>query len=291
MTGNITKFKRSAQSDYTFSLLIPTWNNIAYLKLCLESIAKNSRFANQVIVIVNEGTDGTLDWIKEQQIDYVYSPENIGICYGLNAARSLVSAQVMIYINDDMYMLPDWDLHIKNEIDRSGNPFFMLSATMIEPFPSSNPCVIAANFGETAETFRESELLASFESLAIPDWSGSTWPPVAVHTDIWDLVGGLSPEFSPGMYSDPDLAMKLWNAGVRRFKGIGNSLCYHFGSKSTGRIARNDGRKTFIGKWGISAGTFTRYYLRSGAPFTGDLTAPEFPGIQKLFFKIKKAFS
>ncbi len=31
----------------------------------------------------------------------------------------------------------------------------------------------------------------------------------------------MSEEFSPGMYSDPDLSMKLWQEGVRYFKGIG----------------------------------------------------------------------
>ncbi|MBL0025914.1 MAG: hypothetical protein IPO98_13350 [Saprospiraceae bacterium] len=30
--------------------------------------------------------------------------------------------------------------------------------------------------------------------------------------------------------------MKLYKAGVRHFKGLGNCLVYHFGSKSTTRI-------------------------------------------------------
>ena len=31
---------------------------------------------------------------------------------------------------------------------------------------------------------------------------GATIPPNIVHRDIWDLVGGYSIEYSPGMYSD-----------------------------------------------------------------------------------------
>ena len=30
--------------------------------------------------------------------------------------------------------------------------------------------------------------------------------------------------------SDPDLNMKLWNKGVRIFKGLGDFKVYHFGS-------------------------------------------------------------
>jgi glycosyltransferase involved in cell wall biosynthesis len=36
-----------------FSILIPSWNNLAYLKICVESIRKNSMFAHQIIVHVN----------------------------------------------------------------------------------------------------------------------------------------------------------------------------------------------------------------------------------------------
>ena len=68
--------------------------------------------------------------------------------------------------------------------------------------------------------------------------------------------------------------MKLWKAGVRLFKGIGASRVYHFGGKSTTKMIRNAGYFTFISKWGMSAGTFTRKFLRSGEPFDGELSVP-----------------
>ncbi len=88
------------------------------------------------------------------------------------------------------------------------------------------------------------------------------------------MVGGYSIEFTPGLYSDPDFSMKLWKAGVRLYKGIGASRVYHFGGKSTTRMVRNAGYFTFISKWGMSAGTFTKKFLRSGQLFDGELSAP-----------------
>ena len=35
-------------------------------------------------------------------------------------------------------------------------------------------------------------------------------------------VGGFSEEFSPGLGSDPDFNMKLWNKGVRLLKDLKN---------------------------------------------------------------------
>jgi hypothetical protein len=103
------------------------------------------------------------------------------------------------------------------------------------------------------------------------DWQGATWPPNIVHVDTWDAVGGYSNEFSPGMYSDPDFSMKLWNAGVRLFRGISESRVYHFGSVSVKRVKRNKGYFTFIKKWGFTASTLSKYYLRRGEKFTGPL--------------------
>ena len=38
-----------------------------------------------------------------------------------------------------------------------------------------------------------------------------------IHKDLWKSVGGFSEEFYPGTGSDPDLNMKLWKKGVKRF--------------------------------------------------------------------------
>jgi hypothetical protein len=102
-----------------------------------------------------------------------------------------------------------------------------------------------------------------------------------VHKDIWDLVGGYSVEFSPGMYSDPDFSMKLWNIGVRLFKGIEKSRVYHFGSISVKRVKKNNGYYTFINKWGITSSTFSKYFLQRGERFEGLLEKLSIP------FKIK----
>ena len=289
MTERIIKIRKSSSDSYPFCILIPTWNNLEYLKLCVSSILKNSHFTNQLVLIINEGSDGTLEWVSQQpEIDFVHSPENIGICYGLNIARSLIKSEYVVYANDDMYLLPDWDLSLDKEIKSIGHKDFMLSCTMIEREDTGNSCVVTRDFGSDIESFDEATLLKEYSGLQISDWSGSTWPPNVVHVDLWDMVGGLSIEFSPGMYSDPDFARKLWETGVRYFKGKGDSLVYHFGSKSTNRIKKNKGRKTFLLKWGISSRTFTQKYLKMGQKFTGYLTSPDTGRLASLKNRIKR---
>ena len=237
-----------------FSILIPSWNNLAFLKLCVASIRKNSTYAHEILIHVNDGSDGTLEWVKAEGLKYTHSAENIGVCYALNGLRPLVTTDYVLFMNDDMYVLPDWDAALYDEIQAIGHKMFFLSATLIQPRKFFCKSVIApANFGESVDTFEEERLLREYRDLKHGDWQGATWPPNIVHRDLWDLVGGYSVEYSPGI--------------VRLFKGVDRSRVYHFEARSTHRIVKNDGSLQFLRKWGITSSSFMRDVLHRGEPF------------------------
>lgn len=258
-----------------FSIIIPTWNNLTYLRLCVESIRSNSARRHEIVLHINEGADGTREWAEEQGIKYTFSDENIGICTAVNQAAALASGEYIVYMNDDMYVCPDWDKILTERIAEFADDCFMISATMIEPRDTGNPCVIVANYGTDVETFDALRLKQEAALLGKEDWNGSAWPPTLVHRRFWHLVGGYSVEFSPGMSSDDDFAMKMWLLGCRQFVGIGAARVYHFQAKSTGRITKNDGRRQFLMKWGINQSTFNRLFLRRGTRYHGPLPEPD----------------
>ena len=68
-----------------FSIIIPTFNNLGYLKKCIESIKKNSTYnTHEIIPHVNDGSDGTLNFLKENSFTYTHTVHNSGICTGMN---------------------------------------------------------------------------------------------------------------------------------------------------------------------------------------------------------------
>lgn len=291
MIDEIKKFERSVDRTYDLTVLIPTWNNLPYLQNCIDGLRNNSSKNLQIIVFVNEGKDNTIQWLEKQNdLDFLHCRENIGICYSMNACRSLFKSDYIVYMNDDMFPLPGWDKELWNAIVDLNTRAFMLSSTLIEPFDTGNISVQVQDYGRDLENFRKDELIQNAHLHTTPDWSGSTWPPNVIHREVWDLIGGFSVEFSPGMYSDPDISKKLYDAGVRIFKGVGSSLVYHFGSKSTGRIRKNSGRKTFLRKWGISARFFTTNFLNMGRKYSilKDFNITTF---QKFLNRIKSIFS
>lgn len=289
-------FQNDATPTYSdevlFSILIPTWNNLPYLRFCIESIIKNSKYKHQIIVHINDGSDGTKKWVEDNKLDFSWSENNVGVCYAFNSASVLAKSNYLLLLDDDNYLLPDWDHYIWQEIQAVGHPYYAISGTKIEYKKTFNPCVISPHdFGQNLETFREADLLKAYSKFEKVDWYGSSWYPMAIHKHVWDQIGGLSVEYTPGMYSDPDFMMKLWHAGVRYFKGLGQSRSYHFMSRSVSRIKKNNGRKQFLVKWRMSNSVFRKFYLKMGLPFNGSVAEPKVPWHLKLKDRIKLFFT
>ena len=276
-----------------FSILIPSFNNLNYLKLCLKSIVNNSIKNHEIIIHVNEGSDGTLEYVKQSNFKHTFSDKNVGLCTAINSASKLSSSKYILYSHDDMYFCPEWDLHLIKEINKIGHDSFYLSGTMIEP----NSGHIKFNCGENLESFNEKKLLLNYSNLNFYDHQGTHFAPHLVTKEMWNSVDGFSEEFNPGIASDPDFNMKLWNKGVRIFKGINKFKVYHFGSITTRKkknFIQNRGDRMFLKKWGISTKFFKKYYLKSGTKYDGPLSKPKISLNYLIEFtvcKIKKIFT
>ena len=260
-----------------FSIIIPTLNNLPYLKLCIKSIKKNSKYQHEIIPHVNIGIDGTLEYLKENNIKFTYTENNSGICKGMNLAAKQSKNDYILYAHDDFYFCPDWDLILKEEIDRIGHNLFYLSGTMMHRGQINFDC------GNTISDFDEEKFLLNYKNYNYYDFQGSTWAPHLIHKDIWNKVNGFSEEFYPGTGSDPDLNMKLWKLGVRIFKGINDFKVYHFGSIVTRKYKDNPkittesgskGGKIFLLKWGMTIKFFKKFIIKSDTKFISELKDP-----------------
>jgi len=270
-----------------FSIIIPSWNNLSYLRICLDSIKKNSKYEHDINIHLNEGTDGSVEYLSKNGVKFSHSPQNIGLCSGSNNAASLAETDYIIYSNDDMYFLPNWDFFFVEELKKIKNNLYFFTGTSIGPLG----CALTGgveieklnddelknfdfNCGKTAEEFNETKLLSNYQNVKYFDHQGSHWAPCLMHKSVWNRIGGFSEEFDPGFASDTDLTMKLWKIGVRIFKGINNSRVYHFGSITTRKkkgLIKNKGNRKFLLKWSISPDLFIKHYLRSNTIYDGPL--------------------
>ncbi|OUX41568.1 glycosyltransferase group 2 [bacterium TMED277] len=253
-----------------FSVIIPTFDNLNYLKLCIKSLKKNSKFNHEIIIYINSSTDGTLEYVKDNSFKYLYNDKNVGLCKAMNEGVKISTQKYIVYAHDDMYFCPNWDIVFVEELNKIKEDDFFLSGIMVQ---KSNADLIL-DCGESYKDFNETKLLKELPKIKAHNFQGTTWAPSLIPINTWNKVGGFSEEYGPGLGSDPDFNMKLWNIGVRLFKGLGNCRVYHFSSVTLRKKSWNNGAKTFLLKWGISIKFFRKHYLKANTIFDGQLKDP-----------------
>ena len=258
------------------SIIIPTFNNFNYLKFFLRSLKINSEFDHEIILHINDGSDGTLKYALENNIKHTHSKSNIGLCSYMNKAYSLTTTDHILYAHDDMYFCKNWDIFLTDEINKQNDNHYYLSGTNV----STRHGLINFDCGSTYLDFDEKKFHNFCLQDRTPDLQSSHWAPHLIHKELWDKIGGFSEEFNPGDGSDPDFCMKLWKQNVRIFKGVSKFKVYHFNSLTTrnSKIKLNNGTKQFMFKYGFNPKFFRKHYLRgdnSIIPYIGKLNDPE----------------
>jgi len=111
---------------------IPSKNNLRYLKTCIPSIKQNSYYkTNKILVFVDQDQDGTVQWLDENNIDYILNKEVE--CKGIGHAYDTMFIQaqtdLVVAFHADMVLGPDADYHLVKHHKRGT----VVCATRIEP--------------------------------------------------------------------------------------------------------------------------------------------------------------
>ena len=168
-----------------FSIIIPTFNNLNYLKLCIKSLKKNSKFRHEIIIHVNEGTDGTLDYVVKNNLRHTHTEKNVGLCTAVNLAAAKASTEFIVFAHDDMYFCPGWDTALDGQINQLNTKAYFLSGTMIEKRTGHIQIDCGNNYKDfdeenfevvedLAKAPEKDELLIKVDTLAIDAWIRTT---------------------------------------------------------------------------------------------------------------------
>jgi glycosyltransferase involved in cell wall biosynthesis len=207
-----------------FSIIIATWNNLDYIRCLLYSIRKNSIYDHQVIIHVNDGSDGTLEWATNPKtgVDASYTTRNVGLPKALNIASKKAKRDWICHIDDDMYVLPYWDeqlvrFHEINELDNKA----YLTSTMIEPTPGPPWTITPFKFGKhPSEIERYHDAIDSwYKDLqqTIPTLVSMNATPLVMSREMWEGIGGADEAFSPAIGFEEGLAKRCWDYGCRLY--------------------------------------------------------------------------
>lgn len=98
--------KSTAQPEkesVVLSVIIVNYNGLKFLDSCLDSIQRNLSLSHEIIVVDNDSTDGSVEYLRERWpgVITIKSGENLGFAKGNNLGVSSASGTFYLLINND----------------------------------------------------------------------------------------------------------------------------------------------------------------------------------------------
>ena len=92
------------------SVIIPNWNGVEHLPICLDSLRRQTVGGAEVIVVDNGSTDGSLDLLERRYPEARLLPlgENRGFAGACNAGMRIARAAFVVLLNNDTEVDARW---------------------------------------------------------------------------------------------------------------------------------------------------------------------------------------
>ena len=92
------------------SVIIPNWNGMKFIGMCLDSLNQSDFYSYEVIVIDNGSADGSLEMIEKNYplVRLIKNPENMGFAVACNQGIKAAKGEYIILLNNDIEVESNW---------------------------------------------------------------------------------------------------------------------------------------------------------------------------------------
>jgi GT2 family glycosyltransferase len=241
------------------SILLVTHNALAWTRTCLESLLRRTDWPRfEVIVADNASTDGTRDWLGDEEgrgsLRAVMLPDNRGFAAGVNAAAAQSHGDYLCILNNDTVVTRGWLSALVRHLER--NPEIGMVG------PSTNEI---ANEARVDVGYRELRHLDSWARGFTSARAGRADPiPMLamfcalLRREVFERIGPLDERFEVGMFEDDDYARRLASEGLR-LAVARDSFVHHAGRGSFQALSDEEyhrifreNRRRYEEKWGAA---------------------------------------
>jgi len=268
------------------SLIIPSRNNLKYLKWAYDSVRKNQGDHEVEICVADDFSDkdGTWGWCVEMMGKDPHfkaikneGPTRLGhtILYDRLVNEVATNDICMIY-HADMYLCPG----ALDAIEKHLKEKTIVSLTRIEPpLHPDGPEKVLRDFGIEPEEFKEAELLNEVQELKVlhendPGTTEGIFAPWAFWKEDFQEIGGHDPIFAPQSKEDTDIFNRFHLNGIE-FIQTWEGFVYHMtcrGSRFADGAKRNPDGQVFMknretDEWLAQNQKSTREFIRKWGHF------------------------
>ena len=112
----------TAANSKSLSVLIPTYKRPDFLALALDTVAAQTRQADEVIVVDNDETMSAIKTVETyhdsiRNLKYVPESAQAGAAYAMNVAARAATGDWLVFLDDDDYWDPEYLAAVERAVD------------------------------------------------------------------------------------------------------------------------------------------------------------------------------
>lgn len=242
------------------SFIIPSYNNLQHLKNVYASIQKHEPEA-EVILLDDGSTDGTWEWIQQQDCIKFRSEERVGHTILYDKGIEMATNDIVGILHADMIVGPNYSKNLLKHL----KPGKVICATRIEPplHPEGKEKILM-DFGQDFDTLNVPEFETYCEDLQLEFEDETTkgmFAPWILYKKDFQVIGGHDPLFAPFPYEDSDIFQRWILAGYELVQSR-DAFVYHLtcrGHRWNEQVGKDDeyykhvskkAARNYLRKWG-----------------------------------------
>ena len=119
--------------EITTTIIIPNYNGLKFMYECIRSLNAQTYPNFRTLVVDNGSTDGSVEWLKEHQIDTIFLPENTGFSGAVNVGIKAADTPYVLLLNNDVRVDEYFVAEMVRAIGQSER-IFSVSSRMIQMY-------------------------------------------------------------------------------------------------------------------------------------------------------------
>lgn len=198
------------------SIIVVSWNGEAHLGGCLDAVIAQARVGDEIIVVDNASTDGTVALVRERypRVLLIENDRNLGFAGGCNVALRQARGDVFFVLDQDVVLREGWldamdEALADQTIGVAGCKLVYSDEQTIQHAGGMIdwPRAIPDHRG-----YRKVDDGRWDESSDVDYVTGAAW---GFRRDMLERVGELDEGFWPGYYEEVDYCFRIREAGLR----------------------------------------------------------------------------
>lgn len=213
------------------SFVIPSRNNLKYLKQAVESITRCYGSDHDIVLLDDASTDGTWDWIQSLEGEHFIKyrnegPERVGHTILYDKGVEISKTEVFSILHADMVVSPNYVPNLLKHLERRK----VICATRVEPpLHPPGPEKFVKHLGFEPEEFSYESFLDFIRPLEKEYKSTTTegiFAPWCMYKEDFQGIGGHDKLFAPMELEDSDLFNRMFLAGFKLVQAR-DAFVYH----------------------------------------------------------------